>query len=241
MPVPEVLEVRRDDPATGAPGLLVTSYVPGERVDLLLPTLERDALASLGWALGRLAGVLACMPMPRAGPFVDAALTLGDFGADSDLLGVLENHVERLEGWSGDELRGLRAVAERATDILAVVRRRSLVHSDLNPKNVLVDPHTLRPTALLDWEFAHAGHPASDLGNLLRFDREPAYVEAVLAGYRDRVPAAEGGEDLLDRARAADLVALITLAVRRGENPVADRAHDRLRTIARTLDLHAGG
>jgi hypothetical protein len=45
--------------------------------------------------------------------------------------------------------------------------------------------------------------------------------------------------DLLDRARAADLFALVELASRRGQNPVADRAHDLLLAIARTGDLHA--
>ena len=35
LPVPEVLDVRRADPRTGSPGLLVTSYLPGTRLDLL--------------------------------------------------------------------------------------------------------------------------------------------------------------------------------------------------------------
>jgi hypothetical protein len=47
------------------------------------------------------------------------------------------------------------------------------------------------------------------------------------------------GNLLLDRARAADLYALVDLASRRGANPVAGRAHDQLLTIARTGDLHA--
>ena len=56
------------------------------------------------------------------------------------------------------------------------------MHSDLNPKNLLVDPDTLVVTGVLDWEFAHSGHPFTDLGNLLRFDRDPAYADAVLGG-----------------------------------------------------------
>ena len=106
------------------------------------------------------------------------------------------------------------------------------MHSDLNPKNLLVDPDTLEVTGLLDWEFAHAGHPCTDLGNLLRFDRDPAFADAVLAAYAARHGGAPG--DALDRARAADLWALVDLAARRGENPVADRAHERAaRAIAR--------
>ena len=83
---------------------------------------------------------------------------------------------------------------------------------------------------------AHAGHPFTDLGNLLRFDRQPAYVEGVLAAWCER----RGGTsaEALDLARAADLWALVDLASRAGENPVADRAANLLRVIAGTGDLH---
>jgi hypothetical protein len=84
---------------------------------------------------------------------------------------------------------------------------------------------------------AHAGHPFTDLGNLLRFDRHPSYVDAVLEAWCDR----RGGspQDALDLARAADLWALVDLAGRAGDNPVADRAHKHLVAIARSGDLHA--
>ena len=45
--------------------------------------------------------------------------------------------------------------------------------------------------------------------------------------------------EALDLARAADLWALVDLAARAGENPVADRAAARLRAIAATGDVHA--
>ena len=97
------------------------------------------------------------------------------------------------------------------------------MHSDLNPKNLLVDPGTLAVTGLVDWEFAHAGSPVTDLGNLLRFERDPAFTEAVVAAYRAGV--VDAAEEVLDQARAADLCALVDLASRRGENAVAGRAH----------------
>jgi aminoglycoside phosphotransferase (APT) family kinase protein len=239
VPVPEVLEVRRADLDLGAPGLLITELVAGVRGDLLLPTLDDGGLAHLGAGLGRVAGMLACMPMPRAGTFVDGTLALGSFGAEADLGGLLESRADRLEGWTAAETAGLRAVARDAQDLLDGVPRRALVHGDLNPKNVLLEPDTLAVAAVLDWEFAHAGHPATDLGNLLRFERHPRYVTGVLGAYCDRVPGSGAEHDLLDLARAADLAALITLAARRGENPVADRAHERLLVIARSGDVHA--
>jgi aminoglycoside phosphotransferase (APT) family kinase protein len=38
-----------------------------------------------------------------------------------------------------------------------------LVHGDYGPQNVLLDPATLQITAVLDWEWAHAGDPVEDL------------------------------------------------------------------------------
>ncbi len=142
-----------------------------------------------------------------------------------------------LAHWSPTERAGLVEVCEDAQDLLDTVDRTCLVHSDLNPKNLLVDPDTLEVTGLVDWEFAHAGHPFTDLGNLLRFDRRPAYVAAVLAAYESLrgTPAREA----LELARAADLFALLDLASRRGQNPVADRAEALARAIAGARDPHA--
>ena len=38
-----------------------------------------------------------------------------------------------------------------------------LVHGDYGPQNVLLDPATQEITAVLDWEWAHAGHPVEDI------------------------------------------------------------------------------
>ncbi len=242
VPVPDVLEVRRADPAADLPALLVTSFLPGVRADLLLPELDDRGLAALGARLGRILGDLAGMPMLRAGPFVDGDLTIGSFGDIDGLPAFVSLHEEALPHWSPLELEGLREVAVDAQALLDTVGRLCLVHSDVNPKNLLVDPDTLEVTGLLDWEFAHAGHPYTDLGNLLRFDRQPSFVEAVLDAYVARHGGAPS--DALDLARAADLWALIELAARHGQHPVADRAHDLLLAIARSRDVHvapAGG
>jgi aminoglycoside phosphotransferase (APT) family kinase protein len=237
LPVPEVLEVRRADAATGRPGLLVTSWLPGERGDLVVERLaatgDTDGLHRLGSSTGRVAAALAGMPMLRPGPFVDSDLTVGSFPDG----GLDEWVASRLGHWPEHALAALSEVAGRAQDLLDTVRRTSLVHSDLNPKNLLLDPRTLEVTGVLDWEFAHAGHPWTDLGNLLRFERDPSYVAGVLEAWSAR----HGGsvDALLDGARAADLWALVDLAARAGENPVADRSATLLKAIAETGDLHA--
>jgi len=167
--------------------------------------------------------------MPRAGQFVDADLRIEPFPAAEDL-------VEWVELFAGSltlelhELAGLRDVAAAAQADLDTEQRVCLVHSDLNPKNLLVDPESLAVTGLVDWEFAHAGSPYADLGNLLRFERQPAFADAVVGEYAARLDVDPRRARRL--AWAADLFALVELASRRGQNPVADRAHDLLRDIA---------
>lgn len=237
LPVPEVLEVRRAEAGAGHPGLLVTSWMPGERGDLVVARLsdarDEDGLRRLGSSTGAVAATLAGMPMLRPGPFVDAELTLGHFPDG----GLDEWVAQRLGRWPEARRTALAEVARRAQDLLDAAQRTCLVHSDLNPKNLLVDPNTLEVTGVLDWEFAHAGHPWTDLGNLVRFERDPSYVAGVLGAWTAR----HGGavDALLDGARAADLWALVDLAARAGDNPVADRAAALLRAVAETGDLHA--
>jgi len=241
VPVPEVLEVRRADPGADLPALLVTSYLPGERGDLLRPRLDDRARAELGRRLGDLLADLGGMPQLRAGPFVDGELAVGSFTVGDEPLDGLPAMVEMVEPslgwWTPEELDGLRGVAVDAQALLDTVGRCCLVHSDFNPKNLLVDPGSLVVTGLLDWEFAHAGHPFTDLGNLLRFEREPGFTAAVLEAYVAR----RGGsaDQALALARAADLWALLDLAPRRAANPVAEQADCLLRAIARSRDTHA--
>jgi len=237
LPVPQVLEVRRSDPDAGAPALLVTELLSGVRGDLLLPTLDEAGLGRVGAAVGEVAALLAGMPTLRAGMFVDGDLTIEPF--DADLPGWVERRREDLErmDWRAGALEELVRIAERAQARLDTIGRTSLVHSDLNSKNLLFDPDTLSVTAVLDWEFAHSGHPFTDLGNVLRFDRAPTYEAGVLSGWAARrgTSAAEARH----LARAADLVALIDLAARSGANPVATRAEAHLRAIVAENDWHA--
>ena len=231
VPVPEVLEVRRGDPETDVPGLLVTAFVTGERLDLLLPRLDDEGLATVGAACGDLAGRLACMPLPRPGLLAlaaDGGLVVRPLPPEwQDLEAYAEAQLAVLRREQRDAAR-LLSLARTAQDRLDEVGRASLVHSDLNPKNLLVDPGSLRVTAVLDWEFAHAGSPLTDVGNLLRFEQQPAYRRGVLTGWRARVPDAPA--DLEEAAAAADLWALLELAGRRTQNVVTRAARDLLRT-----------
>jgi Ser/Thr protein kinase RdoA (MazF antagonist) len=185
--------------------------------------------------------LLATERMPRAGMLVDASLEPAPFPAGSgDQAGFLEAHLGApwFAGLAVAERSGLRAVARRARDAAAVTSRIALVHGDFNPKNLLVDPATGGVTGVLDWEFAYAGAPLGDVGNLLRFEQDPVFTGAVAGAYADRAPDVPA--DWLELARALDLYALIDLAARRQANPVVDAARDLLLRTARTRTLAAG-
>lgn len=107
------------------------------------------------------------------------------------------------------------ALGHRARDLGERLQRpgRCLVMGDLWPPSVLLSGNEAR---LIDWEFAHFGQPAQDLGHLAahlwmhrhrapddrRAERVRAFWRTFLAGYR----AASGGSAgaLLDRSTRRD-------------------------------------
>jgi tRNA pseudouridine32 synthase/23S rRNA pseudouridine746 synthase len=231
IPAPEVLDVHA---AADSPAFTLTTFLPGVRLENVLPRADEDLRGrladSLVGVLARLSGTL----FERAGLFTDAALHLSaELAPAGGLVAWLNQHAmaSRLSSWPKRDLDALRDICAEAEALLGTVDRTCLVHGDFNGKNLLVDPSSGEVTAVLDWEFAHAGLPVSDLGNLLRFEQGSPWEAAVLARAQERLPVR--GDDLLALARAADLWALIELAGRTGDNPIATRAEALLREIVR--------
>lgn len=254
VPAPAVIEVRRGNGDSGLPPLLVTSFVEGSRLDDLLPKLDEKELRTVSRNVGVIVARLAQMPMLTMGPFVDGRLRVGSVPPDAH---ALSDRVEAkilqspaLRAWSSTDLKALRGYALHSQGMLSDVLRRTLVHGDFDPTNVLVDRETLTVTAVVDWELAHAGVPLADLGNLLRVTRtlpeKPRALlqETVLRAYAELVPDAPPGigakrtaqlalDHLHERARAADLAKLVELAARGEESPVTKAAHDLLQADVR--------
>ena len=242
IPVPQVLDLRRPDPAVpSSPAHLLISFMPGERLDTVLTRARPELGARLADSVAGLLTTLSGIPFMRPATFVDADLRLSDDDAPADgLVSWLDRHVASggpIGQWDPGLLRALRDMCAAADGLLDTVHRTCLVHSDFNAKNILVDPVSGEVTALLDWEFAHAGSPYADLGNLLRFDRGTPWARAVLDHFVAHTPGLAG--DPLTLAHASDLWALIELAGRSARNPIVERADLLLQVIARTGDLNA--
>jgi aminoglycoside phosphotransferase (APT) family kinase protein len=235
LPVPRVLDAMTE-PEDGAPAYVLYERLPGVNLETFLGTADETQRRRVGVQLGELLVRLSGMPFLQYGGFSGADLSIEPFD-----LGELPDWYRRQSIPLGPEQEErLLAVLDRAEDVLADGPvRYCLCHSDFNPKNLLVDPDTAIITGLIDWEFAYAGSPHADLGNLLRFCTDQALGGAAIEVVRRTAP---GGDDpeLLTRARAADLWAVIQLAGRAGQNPIADAALELVRRMADTGDLAAG-
>ncbi|MEQ4206110.1 phosphotransferase [Actinopolymorpha sp. B9G3] len=242
IPVPRILEMRTQGPAPAAPAFLLTERLPGERMDLWLAEAPRAKRRAAGESAGRLLARLVGIPFLRSGQFVGADLAVQPWPTSG---AGLEDWVEAHRGrgafaqWSDDDLAGLLEVARYAQDLLdAAPDRACLAHSDVNPKNLLVDPTSGEITGLVDWEYAHSGSPYTDVGNLLRFETDEAFCTAVVATFAAQAPAVS--PQFVELGRAVDLLALVDLAARDGGTPVVDQACRLLREMSRYRNLAAG-
>jgi aminoglycoside phosphotransferase (APT) family kinase protein len=239
VPVPRVLDLRTPQMADG-PAYLLTELLPGRRLSEVLPSADGGLRAHLARSVAGVLARLNGIPFRRPGELADATLQVDPRAAPADsLVAWAEQHLPDgpLAQWSATEQQALLRVADHADTLLEATDRWCLAHSDFNAKNLLVDATSGDVTGLLDWEFAHAGTPYTDLGNLLRHERDPELTDPLLERFRALAPAPP--DDLVDRARAADLWALVELASRAGRHAPADRAHDLLRAVANAEDLHA--
>lgn len=212
VPTPKVLAFGDADPSFGLP-YAILEWIEGERFDLVAPRLGEEALRTLGRSVGAVLAGIHSFAFDRQGFFGESLRVAAaiDFGRD----GVLQWLRMRMLRERGGERLGPELAAdllgfiERKGDLLNSewARRAHLTHADLNGSNILVsraeDGASWTVAAILDWEFAFAGGPAFDFGNLLRppLGLMPGYVDGVAAGYR-----AAGG-DLVDGWQAAALVA----------------------------------
>jgi len=179
---PRILHTGRDD-RLGAYSVL--EWVDGRRLETLVPA-EQAALAG---AIGRtLAGIHAQrFPTPGFfGPDLGIASPLPPGGAA--LTGYLRHCL--VDGAGGARL-GQRLAAEAVAFAEAHAHLLDqwdgptvLVHADFNGSNILVADGGI--SGVLDWEFAFAGMPFIDFGNILRppFGDLAGVETAIADGYR---------------------------------------------------------
>jgi aminoglycoside phosphotransferase (APT) family kinase protein len=235
-----VLDARLTPPAPMPPFLLF-ERLPGAPLHEVLPDADHETAARLGTAVADVAALLAGIPFPVGGWLQGLDLRVAPFDGEFALSAMTERVLASPFGVTLPSAHrdNLRRVAVEAEDLIGSGGRACLVHSDFNPKNLLVDPVRCRVTGLVDWEYAHAGSPLTDAGNLLRFPDHPGFEAAFADRFFDVAPALPG--DALHVARALDLVSLLDLALRDAAtpNPITRRASALVAETARTGSLAA--
>jgi aminoglycoside phosphotransferase (APT) family kinase protein len=160
----------------GAPFLIV-EYRPGLIIRGDLPAeLQRKAIGNL------LAAPLIKL-LSELHAIDTASVGLGNFGNPKNFLQrTIENWAKRAMLATDDRPR---AVLTELTQWLRANRvldgPHTLLHSDFKLDNVVLDPQTLEPRAVLDWDMATRGDPLFDLATLLSYwteaDDPPAMHE----------------------------------------------------------------
>jgi aminoglycoside phosphotransferase (APT) family kinase protein len=232
-PVPEPLAFEPDGGRFGSPGLLM-AHVAGTSVApriLHKPEFEvaRSRLtAELGEALARIhaidpARLDGVLPRPDGDP---ALRQISEWERQLDEIGEALPAVEL----------GLRWLRANAPDPVAP----RLVHGDFRLGNFIVDENGL--AAVIDWELAHLGDPAEDIGWLCirswRFGNDDRPVAGV--GQLDEFIAAyegAGGAEIdRDRVRYWEVFGNVKWAV-----ICARQAHDHLSGVRRSHELASLG
>lgn len=236
VPVPRVLLVLPGE--AGRRPAMVLEHVSGRLLSEVLADRSVGAakLRALGAEVGRVAARISVPEFDRPGFFADAGLAVAPERPWSAQL------PELVERWVGEapEFRLDRATgaawldlcAKHAPALTAVDQQARLVHSDLNPKNLLVSRTTdgWRVAAVLDWEFSYSGCPYGDAANMARFgaDYPDGFLSAFRTAFAEHQPVAPPA-DWAYLGRVLDMFALSELLTRPAGNPVADRAAVEIR------------
>jgi aminoglycoside phosphotransferase (APT) family kinase protein len=234
--VPEVLLVM---PASdsGARPAMILEYVPGTPLSEVLD-VGGAGMAGLGAEVGRAVAGIGSVTFGRPGFFADSNLTVREMPKEFQQLpdmaascmdAVPETRLDPAARRSWVEL-----CAAHAPALSRVSTHARLVHSDANPKNILVTRlrDNWRVDAVLDWEFSFSGCLYADAANMLRFsgDYPAEFAEGFRAGFGGHLPAdLPPDEDWAYLGRVMDMYALSDLVTRPAGHPVAGQAAVEIR------------
>lgn len=240
VPVPQVVRVCR--PEDGLGEAYVMTCLEGETLGKRIARDEafRAVRQSLAWRCGQVLAALHAIPIGEATglTLTDAAAVLDQYEATYRKLGARRPVMEAAFRW-------LKA---RAPKLDAPV----LVHGDFRNGNLMVDPaHGL--VAVLDWELAHLGDPAEDLGwicvNSWRFGGEGPVggfgdYQDLLEGYAEAGGRTITLEDLLYWQAVGSLkwgvmCLMMYAAHASGADPSVERAMIGRRASEAEIDLVA--
>jgi aminoglycoside phosphotransferase (APT) family kinase protein len=189
VPVAEVLGTRPGGEALEQAFSLLR-FVPGETLEELLRSGAEQRMRNAARSLGRALAQIGLCRFENAGDLVaragDGALSVEPWPfSDFERSALFDSPAAARLGPLRDELWPLLEQARARFPDSSPIQ---LVHADFNPTNLLFDQQG-ELSAVLDWEFAHAGQRWMDLGNLLRerpaSPLPDAFVTELVSSLRD--------------------------------------------------------
>jgi len=190
-----------DDPAIiGAP-FFIMEFRPG----LVIGGTMTDGMADNA---GQGLGAMMVETLATFHAVEPAAVDLDTLGNPTDFLArTLGGWVKRAKAaWLGDPPAALTFLAEWLGSNLPADNPPTLLHNDFKLDNLILDPETLAPVALLDWDMGTRGDPLWDLAVFLAYWAEPGDPVCMLE--LDQMPTA--GHGFPSRAEIAAAYADIT-------------------------------
>lgn len=224
-PVPEVLAVL---PATGdTRPAMVLAHVAGTPLSHVLAAAGAG-MAALGAQVGQVVASIGAASLDRPGFFAGADLAVTAMPPwSAQLAGFADGCMAKAPDGRLDTATRLSwssLCAAHAPALTRIDGRARLVHSDVNPKNILVSGagDGWRVDAVLDWEFSYSGCPYGDAANMARFgaDYPPDFLDGFLRVFGASAP----DPDWLYLGRVLDMFALSDLVTRPPGHPIADQA-----------------
>lgn len=208
VPVPRLLG-RAPAGTAGCPApALWQELLPGETLEAALPRLDARGARTLGEELGRALALVHERRFASEGDLVaeEGRLVVRPWSFPGEAPGAPGSALQRFLRYCLERTPAgarLGALGPQVAAFLARAEERwapagpCLVHADFKPCNLFVEEReagwALR--GILDWEFAHAGSPFSDYGNLFRA-RRPALPEGFEGAFAAGLRA--GGVELPD-------------------------------------------
>lgn len=108
------------------------------------------------------------------------AIGASHLGRQEDFAGrTLRGWLSRLEGASSSVPKEARQLFDWLSAASPRDERRSVIHNDFKLDNVIVDPVSLKPRAVLDWDMSTLGSPFFDLATLLTYWISPSDPEGL--------------------------------------------------------------
>src|SRR5438309_1096271 len=216
-PVPEVVYAAPDGVAE-MPPFAVLRFVEGITFQELKRAGDGQATAEAAESVGAALGAIGRVRFDRGGwigpgPAVGAPLLPGENALPRFVDLCLESAALRGRMPDGFREQAHAVVWGAVTELAALESDARLVHCDFGTRNVVVrrDRGRWGVAAVLDWEFAVAGSPLTDVGHFLRYD-SPDVEAAFLRGF------VEAGGELREgwrrMARLIDFSALCEILTR---------------------------